>query len=144
MHQVMVAMSEPRLSHVTCCPLCLVSRAQKYPAPVAGTVPTNVPTMYPWPGKMGENGEKWGKMGKNGEKWGGNGEKWGKMGKTKETWVVQPVPFPPISSAFHPHFPPFFPIFPHFSSGAFPIFPHFSSGAFTNAPPPQPCFQPKP
>ena len=66
-------------------------------------------------------------MGENGGKWG----KWGKMGENKETWVVQPVPFPPISS-------PFSPIFPHFSSGAFPIFPHFSSGAFTNAPPPPP------
>ena len=53
--------------------------------------------------------EKWGKMGENG---GGNGGKWGKVGKNKETWVVQPVPFPPISSAFPPHFPPFSPIFP--------------------------------
>ena len=34
---------------------------------------------------------------------GGNEEKWGKMGKNKETWVVQPVPFPPISSPFPPH-----------------------------------------
>ena len=87
-------------------------RAQKYPAPVAGTVPTNVPTMYPWQGKMG----------KNGEKWGGNGEKWGKMEENKETWVVQPVPFPPISSPFPPHFPPFSPIFPHFPPFP-PIFP---------------------
>ena len=45
----------------------LFSRAQKYLAPVAGTVPTNVPTMYPWQGKMGENGGKWRKMGKMGE-----------------------------------------------------------------------------
>ena len=45
-------------------------RAQKYPAPVVGTVPTNVPTMYPWQGKMG----------KNGGKWGGNGEKMGENG----------------------------------------------------------------
>ena len=51
-----------------------MSRAQKYPAPVAGNVPTNVPTMYPWQGKMGENGGKWGKM----------GEKWGKMGENGE------------------------------------------------------------
>ena len=59
-----------------------ISRAQKYLAPVAGNVPTNVPTMYPWQGKMGENGGKWGE----------NGRKWGKIGKNKETWVVQPVP----------------------------------------------------
>ena len=43
-------------------------RAQKCPATVAGTVPTNVPTMYPWQGKMGENGGKWGEMGENGGK----------------------------------------------------------------------------
>ena len=56
--------STTHVARITC-------RAQKYPAPVAGTVPTNVPTMYPWQGKMGENGGKWGKMG---------GE-WGKMGE---------------------------------------------------------------
>ena len=54
---------------------CAPCRAQKYPAPVAGNVPTNVPTMYPRQGKMG-----------------GNGGKWGEMGENKETWAVQPVP----------------------------------------------------
>ena len=93
-------------------------------------------------GKMGENGEKWGKMGENG---GGNGEKWGEIRKLGWcNWSHFP-PFPPHFLPIFPHFPPFFlRSFPHFSSGAFPIFPHFSSGAFTNAPPPQPCGQPKP
>ena len=69
-----------------------------------------------------KNGGKWGKMGENGGKWGGNGGKRGKMGKNKETWVVQPDPFPPISSPFPPHFPPFSPIFPNFPPFS-PIFP---------------------
>ena len=53
---------------------------------------------------------------------GENGGKWGEMGENKETWVVQPVPFPPISSPFPPHFTPFFPIFPNFPPFS-PIFP---------------------
>ena len=98
-------------------------RAQKYPAPVAGTVPTNVPTMYPWQGKMGENGEKWGKMGENGEKWGGNGEKWGKIRELGWcNWSPFP-PFPPHFLPISPHFPPFSPIFPRELSPFSPIFP---------------------
>ena len=119
-------------------------RAQKYPAPVAGTVRTNVPTMYPWQGKMGENGGKWGKMGGNGGEMGENGGKWGKIRKLGWCNRSPFPPFPPHFLPIFPHFSQFPPIFPHFSSGAFPIFPHFSSGAFTDAPPPQPCCQPKP
>ena len=49
-------------------------RPQKYPDEVGGNIPSNVPEMYPVPGKMGENGGKWGGYGR---KWGGNGVLWG-------------------------------------------------------------------
>ena len=91
-----------------------------------------------------KNGETWGKMGENGGEMGKNGGKWGKLRKLGWCNRSPFPPFPPHFLPIFPHFPPFSPIFPYFSSGAFPIFPHFSSGAFTNAPPPQPCFQPKP
>ena len=102
---------------------------------MAGTIPTNVPTMYPWQGKMGGNGGKWGEMGENGGEMGGNGGKWGKIRKLGWCNRSPFPPFPPHFLPIFPHFPPFSPIFPHFSSGAFPIFSRFSSGAFTNAPP---------
>ena len=44
------------------------SRPQKYPDKVGGNIPSNVPEMYPIPGKMGGNGGKWEGIGENGGK----------------------------------------------------------------------------
>ena len=78
-------------------PFCS-SRPQKYPDEVGGSIPSNVPVMYPVPGKMGGNGGKWGEMGENGGKWGEMGGNGGK--------------FFPSSIQNFPHFSPFSPIFP--------------------------------
>ena len=109
-------------------PLC-TSRPQKYPDEVGGNIPSNVPEMYPVPGKMGENGGKWGEMGGKGGnegEMGRNGGKWGKMrggmgcygGRWGQITKSVGLGWTGLVSPFSP------------------IFPHFSLGAFTNAPPP--------
>ena len=114
-------------------------RPQKYPDEVGGNIPSNVPVMYPIPGKMGENG---GNSGGNGRKWGEvgcYGGRWGQITKSVGLgWTGLVSPFFP--HFIFPHFPPFFlgsfhqctptialvPIktmFSALSSPKFPIFP---------------------
>ena len=82
------------------------TRPQKYPDEVGGNIPSNVPVMYPAPGKMVENGGKWG----------GNGVLWGEVGANNKNCGARVDWF---SFPIFPHFPPFPRHFPPFSLGSF-------------------------
>ena len=102
-------------------------QASEIPGEVGGDIPSNVPIMYPAPGKMGGNGGQRGKMGGNGGEMGCYGGRWGQITKIVGLgWTALVAPFSPFA-----------PISPNCS-------PFFLGSFHQSTPPPQPCCQSKP